>query len=362
MWWTMASCCRRSSPQSVDFIIANHFLEHCEDPIRTIETHLGKLRPGGVLFYAVPDKRYTFDFRRPRTPLSHVIADHEDGGRASRREHYVEYVRLVYPEGGVPPDEQAAREHAAQIEAAGYSIHFHVWTQADLLEMVLHCQARLGSFEIEAVRRLGLENIVVLCKHGELVVGELPAPGGAAPQSARYAAIPAGAAKLPLSALRDVLDDDSARAHWSVNPDGVSGRALVQSAGSVVTIPLRLGCAVGFSARVRLLPHDWRDGVGAVRAWVAITEAGGTQRTLWSGSLPAANSREGSPDGHPVACELPASSAALKLGVDPRGSGAGPLVARAIWVEPDDCRPRRPARSDSEPARGPLPEPSSGIR
>ena len=46
---------------SQDFIVANHFLEHCEDPIRTIETHLGKLRPGGVLFYAVPDKRYTFD-------------------------------------------------------------------------------------------------------------------------------------------------------------------------------------------------------------------------------------------------------------------------------------------------------------
>ena len=31
---------------SQDFIVANHFLEHCEDPIRTIETHLGKLKPG----------------------------------------------------------------------------------------------------------------------------------------------------------------------------------------------------------------------------------------------------------------------------------------------------------------------------
>ena len=90
-------------PESVDFIIANHFLEHCEDPIRTIETHLSKLRPGGTVFYAVPDKRYTFDFRRPRTPLSHVIADHEDGGRASRSQHYLEYVRLVYPEGAAAP-------------------------------------------------------------------------------------------------------------------------------------------------------------------------------------------------------------------------------------------------------------------
>ena len=27
--------------ESQDFIVANHFLEHCENPIRTIETHLG---------------------------------------------------------------------------------------------------------------------------------------------------------------------------------------------------------------------------------------------------------------------------------------------------------------------------------
>ena len=34
--------------ESVDFVVANHFLEHCENPIGTIETHLRKLRPGGV--------------------------------------------------------------------------------------------------------------------------------------------------------------------------------------------------------------------------------------------------------------------------------------------------------------------------
>ena len=162
-------------PESVDFIVANHFLEHCEDPIGTIDTHLGKLRPGGVLFYAVPDKRYTFDFRRPRTPLSHLIADHEDGGHGSRREHYLEWARLVYPEDDGPPDEQTAHAHATAIEATSYSIHFHVWTQADLLELMLHCHQRLSSFDIEAVRRVGLENIVILRKDGELPIPESPA-------------------------------------------------------------------------------------------------------------------------------------------------------------------------------------------
>jgi hypothetical protein len=172
-------------PESVDFIVANHFLEHCEDPIRTITTHLGKLRPGGVLFYAVPDKRYTFDFRRPRTPLSHLLADHEDEGQSSRDEHYLEWARLVYPEGNRPPDESTARALAHDLEASGYSIHFHVWTQADLLELILHCDERLGSFELEAVRRLGVENIVVLRKHGELVVEESPAGQAAIPKLSR---------------------------------------------------------------------------------------------------------------------------------------------------------------------------------
>jgi len=152
-------------PESVDFIVANHFLEHCEDPIGTITTHLGKLRPGGLLFYAVPDKRYTFDFRRPRTTLSHLIADHENGGEGSRHEHYLEWVRLVHPEGDAP-SEDAAPELAARVEAIGYSIHFHVWTQADLLELMLYCQEQLGSLEIEAVRRVGAENIIVLRKPG----------------------------------------------------------------------------------------------------------------------------------------------------------------------------------------------------
>jgi SAM-dependent methyltransferase len=136
--------------ESQDFIIANHFLEHCEDPIRTIETHLGKLKPGGVLFYAVPDKRYTFDHRRPLTPLDHIVADHEQGPERSRREHYEEWSRLVSP----------------KLEDS-YSIHMHVWTQAEFLEMILHCRERFGdAFDIEAASRHAIEFIVVLRKAG----------------------------------------------------------------------------------------------------------------------------------------------------------------------------------------------------
>ena len=152
--------------ESQDFIIANHFLEHCENPIRTIETHLGKLRPGGVLFYAVPDKRFTFDFRREVTPLEHMVADYEEGPERSRAEHYDQWTRLVIVEDET--EEQSAAR-ARELEAATYSIHMHVWTQAEFLRLVLYIRDRFGeAFDIEASARQGIEFMVVLRKNGPL--------------------------------------------------------------------------------------------------------------------------------------------------------------------------------------------------
>ncbi len=179
--------------ESQDFIIANHFLEHCEDPIGTIETHLGKLRPGGVLFYAVPDKRFTFDYRRPVTPIEHMVADREEGPQRSRAEHFEEWCRLVIDEesGAVGTAEQAASEEwvqrrARELEEAGYSIHMHVWTQAEFLQLILALRERVGgAFDIEAAARVGIEFVVVLRKQGPLpppVPGEGGGGGAGAPE------------------------------------------------------------------------------------------------------------------------------------------------------------------------------------
>ena len=91
---------------------------------------------------------------------------------------------------------------------------------------------------------------------------------------------------------------------WSLHPDGVLGRALLMPAGATFTVPLRLANEVSFSARAMLLPHDWRDGRGAVRASVAITEPTGSRRELWSGTLRASD--RGRPRGRRVDCRLPA--------------------------------------------------------
>lgn len=143
----------------VDFVIANHFIEHAEDPIGTLEAHLRVLRPGGVIYMAVPDKRRSFDVDRPVTPLAHLIADHRDGPRISRGQHYEEWARLVdrVPEGKV-------HEHAAELMERRFSIHFHVWTPTAYLEMLAHCQTIGLPIELELLQLNGDEFLTVLRK------------------------------------------------------------------------------------------------------------------------------------------------------------------------------------------------------
>jgi SAM-dependent methyltransferase len=182
--------------ESQDFIVANHFLEHCENPIGTIETHLGKLKPGGVLFYAVPDKRFTFDFRRPVTPLEEMVADYDQGPERSRAGHYEEWSRFVIHEEA--RSDELVERSARELEAAKYSIHMHVWTQAEFLQLILACRERFDAgFDIEATAKRAIEFIVVLRKQGADPPPHPPAPGSAA-----AAAAPSTAQRLEQLARR----------------------------------------------------------------------------------------------------------------------------------------------------------------
>jgi SAM-dependent methyltransferase len=145
---------------SQDFVIANHFLEHTQDPIGTIGNVMRVLKPGGVFYMAVPDKRSTFDCERPVTPIDHVVRDHEDGPAASREAHYDEWVRLVYGRDG-----EAAVAETQRLMEMDYSIHFHVWDATAFLDLLNVAQARVG-FHVELCMQNGIEIIAILRKAG----------------------------------------------------------------------------------------------------------------------------------------------------------------------------------------------------
>jgi predicted SAM-dependent methyltransferase len=150
----------RLSNASQDFVIANHFLEHCQDPIGALESMFRVLRPGGVLYLAVPDKRFTFDSDRTVTSLDHVLEDHRAGPEGSRRQHFEEWARLVDR-----VDEREVKAHAARLLEADYSIHFHVWKQSDVFDLLQVARREVGlDFEVELATRNGHENLFVLRK------------------------------------------------------------------------------------------------------------------------------------------------------------------------------------------------------
>jgi len=59
-----------------DWIIASHVIEHTPDLVGFINSCEEVLKENGVLFLAVPDARYCFDYFRPLTGLARVVDAH----------------------------------------------------------------------------------------------------------------------------------------------------------------------------------------------------------------------------------------------------------------------------------------------
>lgn len=147
---------------SANFIIANHFIEHTEDPLGALANHLRVLRTGGILYLAVPDRRRTFDADRKPTPLEHIVQDHRDGPARSRRQHQEEWARLVEK---APATEVSAR--VTELEATNYSIHFHVWAPQEFAALLDYAREQEGlPFVIEALRSNEHEFIAILRRTG----------------------------------------------------------------------------------------------------------------------------------------------------------------------------------------------------
>ena len=144
--------------QSVDFVVANHLLEHAEDPVGALENWTRVLRPGGIIFLTLPDARYTFDARRPRTTVEHLLRDHREGPEVSRAQHYREWAEIIecLPQDQIP-------ERIEQLASSQRREHFHVWE----LEGFLHLLSALDlPVRLEVAQAVASEFSVVLRKDG----------------------------------------------------------------------------------------------------------------------------------------------------------------------------------------------------
>ncbi len=204
-----------------DFVIANHVLEHVTDPIGTLREWHRILKDGGVLFLGLPDKRYTFDHARRRTPLAHLVHDHESNidPRLKDLEHVIDCARAVER---LRPGSEQWKVYIEQSHAAGVAVHKHVWVLLDVMRLFVHLYrsalGRFGLVRYANTSAFGNEFILLLRAR------KAPSAGAAARDLARWAtAVAAVAAEEPVQAVkarlkRAVKGDPRTRAGCSGQP------------------------------------------------------------------------------------------------------------------------------------------------
>jgi len=150
---------------NLDFIIANHFLEHCENPILTLCNFNRTLKNNGIIYLAIPNKEFTFDKNRNCTTLSHLVSDYINGPESSRFDHYLEWAKLVEPFFGRVYTTDEENNSALNLMKMKYSIHFHVWTSIDVFELISYLRNDLNvNLDIVFFANLKEEMIFVLKK------------------------------------------------------------------------------------------------------------------------------------------------------------------------------------------------------
>lgn len=158
---------------SQDFVVANHVLEHATDALGTLEHWLRVLRPGGMLFVAVPVGARCSDRGRTITPVEHFIEDRRltaagntKAMHSRDRQHVEEHLAIAAPAlarlQGKPwqylTGEAREREIKRLLGRDASQIHHHVFTPASFAALLNLLSDRV---HIDCVVRSSVEIIGV---------------------------------------------------------------------------------------------------------------------------------------------------------------------------------------------------------
>lgn len=152
---------------SRDFLIANHVLEHFDDPVSGVVEWVRILRNGGLLFLTLPNFRgNAFDYKRRPERAAHFRLDYTDPANrdARNREHYEDLAMHLVSQARTSEEVQAL---VTQWLNQGDRHHYHVYDEAALKD-VLSVAAEISGNDLELVDALlpkyGFELLVVVRK------------------------------------------------------------------------------------------------------------------------------------------------------------------------------------------------------
>jgi SAM-dependent methyltransferase len=130
---------------SLDYVASSHVLEHVANPVQAICEWYRVLRPGGIMYVVVPDRRVTWDHQRELTPVAHMLDDYARNVTDCDRTHIDDFVNNVdwstYSPGTKPEEVAAAKQqlcklyHGAIDAGQIINIHFHVFEPSNVIEL-----------------------------------------------------------------------------------------------------------------------------------------------------------------------------------------------------------------------------------
>jgi SAM-dependent methyltransferase len=131
---------------SLDFVAASHVLEHSANPVKALAEWYRVLKPGGIIYFVVPDLRFTWEKSRQPTSVAHLLEDFTRGTTACDATHIDEFADgLNWSEfsPSTPADQveverakMKAGMHAAVAAGQEVNIHFHGFSPENVRELV----------------------------------------------------------------------------------------------------------------------------------------------------------------------------------------------------------------------------------
>lgn len=142
-----------------DFVLSSHMLEHTANPIQALLEWKRLLVDEGVLVLVLPDKRHTFDHRRPVTTLMHLVDDFKAGMAEDDLTHLPEILALHDlgrdPDAG---DVEAFRARSLR-NVENRCLHHHVFDTQLAAALVGHV-----GLKVHAVEEIGPHHILLLAQ------------------------------------------------------------------------------------------------------------------------------------------------------------------------------------------------------
>jgi SAM-dependent methyltransferase len=140
------ACALPFHDHSLDYVLASHVLEHVANPVAALAEWYRVVRPGGIIYLIVPDRRTTWEHARPLTAVDHMLEDFTRGTTAVDPTHIDEFVfeadwSIFSPETQreeVPAKqaELARTMHWAVENGEEINIHFHTFEPSNLRELL----------------------------------------------------------------------------------------------------------------------------------------------------------------------------------------------------------------------------------